>query len=243
MAEFDLKKHVLTGPGGSLEVRAEDEIAHKLLMLIEGECEGLGPLQAARKFDYSKQRYFQLRAAFHEGGAAALESEKRGPKTNYRRTPEIVRQVIRHRFLDPDASPQVITQKLNQGGWTISIRSVERVLAEFGLQKKLHKFRPRVESAPVEAQISHKVVRQVDGDPSVPEAFGRSLRHLGRQAASVQRLPRPRRRHPGRGQHDPRDLLQCSPPGTPSGTVRTLAGETPGRRHRTHDPLALWIPT
>ena len=134
-------------------------------MLIEGECEGLGPLQAARKFDYSKQRYFQLRAAFHEGGAAALESEKRGPKTNYRRTPEIVRQVIRHRFLDPDASSQVIAQKLNQGGSTISIRSVERVLAEYGLQKKLHKCGPRVESALVAAQISHKVVRQVDGDP------------------------------------------------------------------------------
>ena len=136
MAEFDVKKQVLTGRGGSLKVRAEDEITRKLLMLIEGECEGLGPLQAARKFDYSKQRYFQLRAAFHEGGAAALESEKRGPKTNYRRTPEIVRQVIRHRFLDPDASSQVIAQKLNQSGWTISIRSVERVLAEYGLQKK-----------------------------------------------------------------------------------------------------------
>jgi hypothetical protein len=32
----------------------------------------LGPLQAARKFDYSKQRYFQLRAAFHEGGRGGV---------------------------------------------------------------------------------------------------------------------------------------------------------------------------
>jgi hypothetical protein len=32
-------------------------------MLIEGECEEAGPLEAARKFGYSKQRYFQLRAA------------------------------------------------------------------------------------------------------------------------------------------------------------------------------------
>jgi hypothetical protein len=30
-------------------------------MLIEGECEGLGPLQAAAKFGFSKQRYFQYR--------------------------------------------------------------------------------------------------------------------------------------------------------------------------------------
>ena len=33
-------------------------------MLIEGECEEAGPLQAARKFGYSKQRCFLLRAAF-----------------------------------------------------------------------------------------------------------------------------------------------------------------------------------
>ena len=63
-------------------------------MLIEGECDGLGPLQAAEKFGFSKQRYFQLRAAFAEHGAVALQSQKRGPKTTYRRTAEVVRQVI-----------------------------------------------------------------------------------------------------------------------------------------------------
>jgi hypothetical protein len=105
-------------------------------MLIEGECEGLGPLQAAAKFGFSKQRYFQLRTAFAEHGAAALQSLKRGPKTHYRRTAEVVRQVIRHRFLDSEASPEVIAQKLCQSGWEISIRSVQRVIEEYGLQKK-----------------------------------------------------------------------------------------------------------
>jgi hypothetical protein len=136
MAQFDLDKHVLVGSGGLLKVPAEDEIAHKLLMLIEGECEGLGPLAAARKFGLSKQRYFQLRAAFDQRGAMALCSRKRGPKRNYRRTAEVVRQVIRHRFLDADASAEVIAQKLVQTGWTISIRSVQRVLTDYGLQKK-----------------------------------------------------------------------------------------------------------
>lgn len=136
MAQFDVKKHVLAGPHGELEVQVEDEIIHKFLMLQEGECEGLGPLAAAAKFGFSKQRYFQLRAAFAQQGSQALESQKRGPKTRYRRTAEVVRQVIRHRFLDADASPQVIAQKLVQSGWKISIRSVERVLADYGLQKK-----------------------------------------------------------------------------------------------------------
>jgi hypothetical protein len=43
--------------------------------------QGLGSLLAAKKFGYSKQRYFQLRALFAAHGAAALQSQKRGPKT------------------------------------------------------------------------------------------------------------------------------------------------------------------
>jgi len=124
------------GPGGSLPVRPDDEITRKLAMLIEGECEGLGPLRAAEKFGFSKQRYFQLRQAFREHGAVALRSQRRGPKTHYRRTEEVVRQVIRHRFLDPEASAQVIGQKLRQAGQPISTRSVERVIGDYGLQKK-----------------------------------------------------------------------------------------------------------
>lgn len=136
MARFDLKKQVLVGPKGRLPVHDDDEITRKLAMLIEGECEESGPIAAAREFGFSKQRYFQLRTAFVERGAVALQSRKRGPKTHYRRTAEVVRQVIRHRFLDPDASAEVIAQKLSQGGWEISIRSVQRVIEEFGLQKK-----------------------------------------------------------------------------------------------------------
>jgi len=102
-----------------------------------------GPIGAAKKFHYSKQRYFQLRAAFHQQGSAALQSRKRGPKTNYRRTPEVVRQAIRHRFLDPQASPAVIAQKLRQDGWAISLRSVERIIADYALQKKTPQVPPR----------------------------------------------------------------------------------------------------
>src|SRR5271166_822821 len=125
MAQFDSQNHTLVGPGGSLSVREDDEITCKLAMLIEGECEGLGPLQAAAKFGFSKQRYFQLRTTFAAHGAQALQSQKRGPKTHYRRTAEVVRQVIRHRFLDPEATAEVIAQKLSQSGWEISIRSVQ----------------------------------------------------------------------------------------------------------------------
>jgi transposase len=136
MLQFDPVHHQLLGPAGQLPVPPTDEVTRKLAMLIEGECHDSGPLQAARTFGFSKQRYFQLRQAYRQGGAAALASQPRGPKRPYRRTNEVVRQVIRHRFLDPEASAAVIAQKLTQAGWTISIRSVERVIEHFGLQKK-----------------------------------------------------------------------------------------------------------
>ncbi len=136
MLLIDGKTLQLQGTDGTLAVPEDDEITLKLAMLYEGECEGLGPTAAARKFGYTKQRYYQLLRAFSEKGAIALLSSKRGPKTNYRRTDEVVRQVIRHRFLDPEASAEVIAQKLQQGGWEIGIRSVERVIEIYGLQKK-----------------------------------------------------------------------------------------------------------
>jgi hypothetical protein len=178
MAQFDLKRHVLVGSGGMLKVSADDEITHKLLMLIEGECEGLGAMEAARKFGYSRQRYFQLRAAFDQRGATALCSRKRGPKTNYRRTAEVVRQVIRHRLLDPDASAEVIGQKLVQSGWTISIRSVERVLAEYGLQKKT----PQVPPTP--GKRARRGANQSQGGPARRK---RSAEHRARSPAATGR--------------------------------------------------------
>lgn len=143
MAHFDPDTLRFIGEAGSLTVLEDDEIAWKLAMLLAGECDGLGPSQAAARFGFSAQRYFQLRQAFTERGAAALASLRRGPKTNYRRTQELVCQTLRHRLLDPDASSEVIAQKLRQSGFDISKRSVDRIFAQFGFQKKTLPVSPR----------------------------------------------------------------------------------------------------
>jgi hypothetical protein len=125
-----------TGSAGSLLVPNDDEVCRRLAMLIEGECEGLGPSQAAQKYDFTRQRYHQLLATFLEEGAEGLLLQSPGPKTDYRRTDQVVRLVIRCRFLDPDSSPAVIAQKIRQQSHPISQRSVERIIADYGLQKK-----------------------------------------------------------------------------------------------------------
>jgi transposase len=132
---FDLPHRRVVGPRGELFIPEVDEITPRLLMLMEGECE-LGAAAAAGRHGFTRQRYYQVLKLFGQQGALALQTQKRGPKTNYVRTDEIERQVIRHRFLDPDATAEVIAQKLRQAGFAVSTRSVARVIEKFGLQKK-----------------------------------------------------------------------------------------------------------
>ena len=133
---YQLAQRRIVGPAGDLLLPDGDEITPRLLMLIEGQCEGLGTARAAQKYGLSRQRYYQVQKQFQENGLLALFSQKRGPKSNSVRTDEVERQVIRHRFLDPDASVDIIAQKLRQAGFAISTRSVDRVIEMYGLQKK-----------------------------------------------------------------------------------------------------------
>ena len=47
---FDALSQTLVGEHGSLPLSEQDEITRKLAMLIEGECEGIGPIMAAQKY-------------------------------------------------------------------------------------------------------------------------------------------------------------------------------------------------
>jgi hypothetical protein len=57
---LEIPERRIIGSSGELFVPAADEITSRLLMLIEGQCEGLGAVAAAQKYGISKQRYFQL---------------------------------------------------------------------------------------------------------------------------------------------------------------------------------------
>ena len=133
---YQLPQRRILGSAGEIILPDADDVTPRLLMLIEGQCEGLGPAAAAHKYGLSRQRYYQLQKQFQDKGITALFGQKTGPKANSVRTDEVERQVIRQRFLDPDASADVIAQKLRQAGFDISTRSVERVIEVYGLQKK-----------------------------------------------------------------------------------------------------------
>lgn len=96
----------------------------------------LGLREPQKNSDIQDNGITKILQQFKREGAEALKSRKSGPKGNYRRTDEVVRQIIRYRFFDPQISPEVIAQKLVQCGYPIAVRSVERVISEYGLQKK-----------------------------------------------------------------------------------------------------------
>ena len=170
---FDPDSRQLTGPAGNLPITPSDRHAHDFLMLIEGQCLKANVTAVAKKYGYCRQRYYQMLKIFKKGGLSALLPRKTGPKSNYRRTDQAVRQVLRYRFLDPQSSPEVIVQKLRQTNFAISLRSVQRVIADYGLQKK---------TLPVQ---SRKIA-------PLPAHSARRKRSPHR----VRRLPKPRTRDP-----------------------------------------------
>lgn len=145
--QFDPQSQLLKGPAGSLSVPPTDEQARRFLMLVEGQCLQTQVADTAKKYGFCRQRYYQILADYQQGGLPALQPRKTGPKSNYRRTDQLVRQILRHRFLDPAVSPAVIVQKLRQTGLALSLRSVERVIADYGLQKKTLRPQPQKPAA------------------------------------------------------------------------------------------------
>jgi len=121
----------------NLSIEPTDPVAWKLLMLYEAASIKADKIASiAKKYGYTREHFYVIKRKFEENGSEGLRDKPKGPKRNYKRTKELEKQIIRHRFLDPEASSEVITQKLQQAGHNISQRSVERTINVYGLQKK-----------------------------------------------------------------------------------------------------------
>jgi transposase len=120
--------------GKTLSIKDDDKLAKKLLMIYEGEL--YGRKAAWEKYGYTEQWYYKLLKRYNEHGSEGLIEKKRGSDKKPVRTDEVTTQVISLRYLDPISDTGVIVQKMKQNGYRISQRSVERVITDYGLQKK-----------------------------------------------------------------------------------------------------------
>lgn len=120
-----------------LTISPQDSLLWKLSMILEAAHNPDQSIeQIAGKYGYSREYFYQIKDKLTRQGSQSLADRPTGPKTNYKRTPEVTKQVILHRFLDPEAPCEVIAQKMRQAGYSVSQRSVERIIGEFDLQKK-----------------------------------------------------------------------------------------------------------
>lgn len=120
----------------TMPFKENDIVAKKMFMLFEYYSNCASPSKLIKKYGISRPGFYLIKNAYEKDGTNGLIKKKTGPKRNYVRTENIKNLIIRYKFVDPDSSPEVITQKLRQLGHKISIRSVNRVIAELRLQKK-----------------------------------------------------------------------------------------------------------
>jgi transposase len=125
----------IRGPGGTLPLRASDEAVLDLVMLIEGETSGRSLDDILDEFGRSRTTYYEKLRRFREEGLEGLLPRPPGPRGPWRRPLEVVRFVVTMRLRHPERSAAEIAEALARHGHTVSVRSVERTLSQFGLTR------------------------------------------------------------------------------------------------------------
>ena len=126
----------IRGPGGSLPLLPDDDAAHDLAMLIEGETSGRPLEEVLAEFGRSRSSYYEKLQRFREEGLAGLLPRQPGPRGPWRRPLSVIHHIVAARLRDPNCRAEAITEDLQRQGVSISVRSVERTLAEFGLTRR-----------------------------------------------------------------------------------------------------------
>jgi len=125
----------ITGPGGRLPLRSDDEAAVDLVMLIQGETSGRSLDDVLAEFGRSRSTYYEKLRRFREQGLEGLLARPPGPRSAWRRPLEVVRFIVTARLRAPDRSAAQIAEDLARLGHTVSVRSVERTLTQFALTR------------------------------------------------------------------------------------------------------------
>jgi transposase len=140
----------IKGPGGVLPIRPDDEAALDLVMLVEGETSGRELDEVLRQFGRSRSTYYEKLRRFRDNGVEGLLGRPPGPRSPWRRPLEVVRFIVTSRLRNPDLSAAAIAEDLTRLGHTVSMRSVERTLTQFGLTRAAHRASAQTVRPPVE---------------------------------------------------------------------------------------------
>jgi transposase len=131
--------HEIRGPGGVLSLRADDDAAVDLVMLIEGETSGRPLEDVLGQFGRSRSTYYEKLRRFREEGLEGLLARPPGPRSPWRRPLEVIRFIVTTRLRNPERGAAAIAEELTRLGHSVSVRSVERTLTQFGLTRQVQR--------------------------------------------------------------------------------------------------------
>ena len=113
----------------------EDVVQVKYEMLRRVGQEGMTVSEAAGAFGFSRPSFYKARADFDAEGLPGLVAHKRGPRTPYKLTEEVLTFVGQQRAEDPSVSAAALAERVfERFGRRIHPRSIERALT--GAKKK-----------------------------------------------------------------------------------------------------------
>lgn len=132
----DTRTLEIKGPEKSILLSLKDAGLRDFVMILEGETAGTPVEELLRRWGFkSPATYYRKKKLFFKEGLSALLHHKRGPKHKSRLTDAIIKKVVALRFHSPEKNSAQIAQTLKQQGHSISSRSVDRVLADFGISR------------------------------------------------------------------------------------------------------------
>lgn len=110
-----------------------DKVQVKYEMLRSHEIEGRSVVTVAAAFGFSRETYYSVLSAFHEGGVAGLADGKVGRPGPLKLTQDVAQWVWELHRREPDLSGRELAERLaEESGVEVHRRTIERLLGAAG---------------------------------------------------------------------------------------------------------------
>ena len=114
----------------------KDSLQRRYELIRELKLSGESKEKICEKYGYSRVMGHLYEVSWDTERWNGLKDEKKGPKTKSKRTEELENRVLAIRFKNPEKDMYEIADMLQEEGYTISARSVSRVLSDHGVTLK-----------------------------------------------------------------------------------------------------------
>jgi len=122
--------------GKRFVVDLNDPLQRKYELVRELKLSGSSKEEVCSKYRYSRIMGYLCETAWDNYKWDGIKEKKKGPRRKSKRTEMLEKRVLAIRFKNPEKDMYEITDILTEEGYSISARTVARVLSEHGVTLK-----------------------------------------------------------------------------------------------------------